>query len=443
MRSKSSWFVNGLLALVTVVFLLSACSSDSGSSSSDNSSGNSSNGKIELTMTAWGNPAEIKVYQRAIDAYQEENPDVSVKLIPGPGDTYRQKLLTQLQGSQSPDLFYVGAEYMSQLIDTGRVAELSAFLNSDESYVKPDEFADGLWGAAKRGEEIYGTPVDSNPMLLYYNKKVLEEAGLDPNEPQKLFEAGEWNWGKFADLTKQVTESGKYGFVSENAANHIFSWVWSNGGQMYDEEGNMILQDNETAQEAIHYLYENVANGNFRYAGSLPEGQGPDAMFMSNQTAFAAAGRWFTPMFSENESLEFDYIPWPTNTGEIMEPASIATAYLSATTDSDHLDEVMKFLSFYTSEEGQRARLEGNGNAVPSIASVDDIIENAEIPEHASYLIDARDIGKVESSQAVIPGLDQEVSDIFDLLFLEQKTPEDAIMEVSEQAKTMIEDYKE
>lgn len=437
MRGTLNGLGKGFFLLLLAGLLLTACSSDSGDSSSE-----SSGGKGELTMTAWGNPAEIEVYQKAIDAYEEENPDVSVKLIPGPGDTYKQKLLTQLQGSQSPDLFYVGGEYMSQLIETGRVAELSDFLNSDESYVKPEEFAEGLWGSAKRGDEMYGTPVDSNPMLLYYNKKVLEEAGFDPDEPQKLYEAGEWNWETFTELTEKITDSGKYGFVAENGSLHLFSWIWSNGGKMYDEEGNNILEENEKAQEAIHYLNDNVTNGNFRYAGSLPEGQGPDAMFMSNQTAFAAAGRWYTPMFSENEELAFDYIPWPTNTGELLEPAAIATAYLSTTTDAENVEEAKKFLSFYTSEAGQRARLEGNGNAVPSVGSVDDIIENAEVPEHASYLVDARDIGKVESNQSVIPGLDQEVSDIFDLLFLGEQTIEETITEVSEKANSIIQEYK-
>ncbi len=73
---------------------------------------------------------------------------------------------------------------------------------------------------------------------------------------------------------------------------------------------------------------------------------------------------------------------------------------------------------------------------------MDDIIENAEVPEHSSYLIDARDIGKVEANQSVIPGLDQEVIDIFDLMFLGEQTPEDTITKVSEKAKSMIEDYK-
>jgi multiple sugar transport system substrate-binding protein len=33
------------------------------------------------------------------------------------------------------------------------------------------------------------------------------------------------------------------------------------------------------------------------------------------------------------------------------------------------------------------------------VTTADDIIENATIPEHANYLIDARDIGKVEDKQ--------------------------------------------
>lgn len=67
-------------------------------------------------------------------------------------------------------------------------------------------------------------------------------------------------------------------------------------------------------------------------------------MFMSNQTAFVSAGRWFTPMFSENETLDFDYIPYPTNTGKQIEPSFIATAYLAV---GDHSKIKKKRCAFY------------------------------------------------------------------------------------------------
>ncbi|WP_066188313.1 MULTISPECIES: ABC transporter substrate-binding protein [Gracilibacillus] len=430
-----------IMLLGFVFIFLSACSNDSGSGDGGSGGGNP-DADVKLTMTAWGNPAEQKVYQRALDAYMEENPDVSVELIPAPGDTYRQQLFTQLQGSQATDLFYVGAEYMAQLIKTGRIVELTEFLESDDSYVAPDEFAEGLWGPARNDDGIYGTAVDSNPMLIYYNKNVLEEAGIDPEEPQKLFEAGDWDWEHFSQLSEQVAQSGKYGFVAENSAMHNFSWIWTNGGNMYDEDTNMILADNPEAQEAFGYVSENIAAGNFTYAGALPEGQGPDAMFMSNQTAFVAAGRWLTPMFSENEALEFDYIPWPTNTGEQTETAGIATAYLSVGEHSDHVDEAIKFLSFYTSEDGQRARLTDGGNAVPSVEAADDIVEQADIPEHSSYLVDVRNIGMVEDKQTTIPGLDEEINSILDLLYLGEEELDAAVAEIDQVGKDMIEEYR-
>ena len=114
MNTKSKFYLGAVLLSLTAMLLV-ACSSDSGGS------GGSDGDKVELSMTAWGNPAEIDVYQRAIDAYEEENPDVTVNLSPTPSDTYKQQLLTQLQGSQAPDVFYVGAEYIAQLINTGTI----------------------------------------------------------------------------------------------------------------------------------------------------------------------------------------------------------------------------------------------------------------------------------------------------------------------------------
>ena len=163
MRKKMSLL--GLICFVSILFL-SACSNEPKQGESGNNEG-----KVSLTMTAWGNPAEQEVYQRAIDAYMKQNENVTIKLIPAPSDTYLQQLLTQLQGSQAPDLFYVGEVQMAQLIATGRIIELTDFLKSEDSYVSIDDFAPGIWGPARRENQIYGVSVDSNPMLLYYNKK--------------------------------------------------------------------------------------------------------------------------------------------------------------------------------------------------------------------------------------------------------------------------------
>src|SRR5690606_15808843 len=152
------------------------------------SGGGSSKGdKVELSMAAWGNPAEIKVYQKGVDAYMKEHPNVKIKLVPVPGDNYEEKLLTELSGGKSHDVFYVGAETMPKLVETGKIADLTEFLDSSASYVKADQFADGLWGAARKDGKIYGVSVDNNPLVMYYNKKVLADAGIDKS-PQELYD---------------------------------------------------------------------------------------------------------------------------------------------------------------------------------------------------------------------------------------------------------------
>jgi len=427
-----------LMTLILVSMLvISGCSSDK----NDKSKGSSGDKKVKLTMSAWGNPEEIKGYQRALDAYKEESPHVEIDLIPVPSDSYEQKLFTQLSGGSAPDIFYAGDGYISKLIETGKIEDLTDFIESSESYVKADEFADGLWGGARKDGRIYGVSVDNNPFLMYYNKNVLEEAGIEKS-PQEHFEEGTWNWDTFEEMTGQIVEAGKKGYVGESSGVHTFSWVWSNGGELYDDDGNIVLESNEKAKEAFKYLEQLIDGGNITYAGSLPDGQGADAMFMSNQVGFVAAGRWLTPMFSENENLEFDYIPWPTNTGNKMEPAAIAIAFLSAASDSENLDEALKFLSFYTSTIGQEARLVGNGNAVPSVDGIDEIITEDSIPEHASYLIDAREIGIVDDKQMTIPGLEKELQDIMDLMYLGQQDAETTIEKFHNKAKEMIEENK-
>ncbi|CAM3395889.1 ABC transporter substrate-binding protein [Marinicrinis lubricantis] len=421
-----------VLILLLFSLLLSACGG--------NHRENTDDGEVQLTMSAWGNPAEIKVYQKALDAFMADNPEIKVELVPIPNDGYQDKIMTQLSGGKAPDIFYVGSEWISKIVETGKVVDLSDFLSSDESYVKPDEFAEGLWGAAKINNQIYGLAVDCNPFVLYYNKKVLEEAGV--KSPQEYYDEGKWNWDTFAEVTAQIKESGKKGFILDGWSGPLFTWIWTNGGEMYDEDGHIILSENEEAQEAFKYISDMLQQGNFTYSGSLPQGQGGDAMFMSNQVGFVGAGRWYTPMFSENKALEFDYIPYPTNTGEQQGTVSIATAYMVVNKDSKHLDAAMKFASFYTSPEGQKARLEGNGNAVPSVLGADEIITEAEFPEHAGYLLDARNKGRVDDKQSVVPGMDKEIMDIIDLMYLGEQSAEQTIQAVTKKATEMIDEYR-
>jgi multiple sugar transport system substrate-binding protein len=326
---------------------------------------------------------------------------------------------------------------MSKLIENKSIVELTDYLNSDASVSKPDEFAEGLWGPAKKDDKIYGAPVDCNPMVLYYNKKLFKDAGL--KSPQEYFDEGTWNWDTFKMVTEKFKSMNKYGFVQENWWGPMLNWIWSNGGDMYDENGNYVMDKNEKAKEAITFVSNLVKDGGAIYSGSLPQGQGQDAMFMSQQVAMVGAGRWLTPMFSENKSLEFDYIPYPTNTSNKTNTAGVPAAYLSLNANSKHQGEALKVLSFYVSKEGQEARLADTGNAIPSVAGLDQIVTDKGIPEHSQYLIDAREtgvsFGAPRAAAAQIPGLGQDIQELYDLMLLGKADPETTIAEITKKVQ--------
>ncbi|PZE21102.1 ABC transporter substrate-binding protein [Paenibacillus xerothermodurans] len=438
-RSKFTLSAMGLVLLALPV--MQGC----GGPETKSESGSAANGSINLTMGAWGNPAELKVYQKGIDAYMEKNPNVQIKLIPTPSDGYEQKLLTQLSGNNAPDVFYVGDGTMSRLIKNQSIAELTEFLNSPDSAAKLDEYSPGLWGVAKQDDKYYGVMVDCNPLVLYYNKKLFQDAGV--KLPQEYFDAGEWNWETFDQVTAKLKEAGKYGFVQEKSWSGMSSWIWANGGKIYDEQGNYVLDKDPKSLEAVKFVARLVQNKQSVYAGSLPQGQGVDAMFLSNQAAMVAAGRWLTPLFSTNKSLDFDYIPYPTNTGNKTEPAAVATAYMAVNKNSAHAQEAMKFLSFYVSKEGQKIRLSETGNAVPSVTGIDEIVTANGIPPHAQYLLDARKIGVAAGSpqqlDARVAGLSKDAEDIYDLMLLGKDTPETTVQKLAAKVKQKIAEDKQ
>ncbi|WHZ56092.1 ABC transporter substrate-binding protein [Metabacillus hrfriensis] len=424
-----------LALLLVIVPVLQGCSDSSSTSSTD------SGETVNLTFSTWGNPGELKVIQKAVDGFMKENPNIKVKLVPIPSDGYIQKLQTQLQGSQAPDVFYLGDGDISKIIETGKLAPLSEFMNSSESYVKPDEFSEGLWGGAKKDNEIYGVTVDCNPMLIYYNKKLLSE--LDIKSPQEYFDAGEWNFAAMEEVTSQLREAGKYGFIVDNWWGPVFSWIWANGGEIYNKEtGEFVLDKNEKGIEAMSFLDRMIDEKNFKYAGSLPKGQGAEAMFMSGQVGMVGAGRWYTPLFHENKALEWDYIPWPSNTENKTEPVGIPTAYMAANNDSKHKEEALKFVTYYTSKMGQKTRLAGIGNAIPSIGGIDESVTDSKVPEHVEYIFDAREQGFANSVQSTVPGLDKEVIDLIDLMYLGKDDAKTTVKKLAKKAKEMIAEHK-
>jgi multiple sugar transport system substrate-binding protein len=305
---------------------------------------------------------------------------------------YQAKILTQLAGGSAPDAFYVGDSSMAPLIASGKLVDLTEYLSKPESPTKVDSTFPGLmqWCKGKDGG-LYGVPVDCNPKVFWFNKGLLEEAGVTTN-PAAAFEAGSWNQAALDDMLNKVKATGKRGMVVEGNWFDITSLITTFGGTAFDDD-KAVFDEDPKALEVLEWLFAHFKAETIQYGGTLPKGQGVDALFYGGQLASIQYGRWILPNLKKLKKLQFDIAPMPSDTGNEVKPVAVYTAAMSVNTDAKDKEAALKFMSTFVSAEGQRARLSGGGNAVPSTAGLDEVVTEGGLPEHGQYFLEVAEKG--------------------------------------------------
>jgi multiple sugar transport system substrate-binding protein len=117
-----------------------------------------------------------------------------------------QELFTTSVMAEDPaaHVFVLGPDWTAQPLANGLLYDVSTL----ESF----DFSDSKWNksvleAMKFGDAIYGMAAGmAEPKLgVYFNKRLFEEAGLNPELPYELQASGQWTWAKFEEICQQLT----------------------------------------------------------------------------------------------------------------------------------------------------------------------------------------------------------------------------------------------
>lgn len=139
------------------------------------------------------------------------------------------------------------------------------------------DFSEEKWNDSVRehmtvGDSIYGMKIGvSKPGGgVIFNKRLFEEAGLDPNLPYDLQASGEWTWSKFEELCKTLTrdtdgdgQTDVYATVSQGAAT-IQCLVASTGSGFVEKDEKGVLYNNlesEEVTDALNFAVELYQKG--------------------------------------------------------------------------------------------------------------------------------------------------------------------------------------
>lgn len=394
--SRRSFLTTSALAGLSIAgsgSLLAACGGDDGGGAGG-TTGGGGEGQVggEVTWGSWANPGEAARFKEYSAQYQKESgTKVTYQTVTG---DYLAKLLTQLAGGSAPDAFYIGDTQITKLIESNALEPLNDYLDSPEADVKFEDTFEGLrqWCQSEDGT-IYGIPVDCNPAVFWFNKKILAEAGVT-QDPAAAQEAGAWNRDALTDLLTKVKATGKRGFVVEAGWFNWWGLVTSQGGTMVDENGEAVFADDEKAKDAIAWMIEQIKNGNLTYGGSLPKGQGVDALFYAGQLASIGYGRWILPNVKKLKGrVDYDIAPFASEDGASVAPVPVATAAMGVNSKAKDKQAALEFLGNFVNADGQRFRLSGGGNAVPSVEGLEEIVTEGNDPPHAAWFTEVAKAG--------------------------------------------------
>jgi multiple sugar transport system substrate-binding protein len=298
---------------------------------------------------AWGNPEQLGVEQEMIDRFNGQNPDLHVRLFRVPGSAYGQKMVLMLASRTAPDVLRVDHYNFPALAAKGYFQDLTEFAKKDTGFREGDFFPTAI-DEGKIGDRLYGLNALFGGVIMYYNKTLFKQAGLE--DPYELWKRGEWTWERYRQTAKALTRFDAQGkprvfgtaippFPATSVA------VWGFGGDLMSPDMKKSEVDSDGTVRAYQFLADLVWKDHV--APTPAQGANSAFAFESGKLGMTFDWMGMTPRFRKVvKSFDWDVCPTPKGTA----PRSnvIKGNQLVVSANSRHPEAAWRFIRFLTSE---------------------------------------------------------------------------------------------
>jgi multiple sugar transport system substrate-binding protein len=339
-------------ALLVLALGATACGGgDGGSTSGDLTT----KGPIKIWLS--NNPEEIAWGEEMVSAWNAEHPDekVTAQEIPA-GKTSEEVIAAAITAGNAPCLvFNTSPAAVPQFQKQGGLVALDDFPGGVE-YIE-SRTGDVAQQYASSDGKYYQLPWKSNPVMIFYNKDVMEEAGVDPENPPLS------TYDEFLATSEKIVSSGAADAAIWPAPTSEFFQSWFDFYPLYAAEtgGTQLVEDGKATFDSP----EGQAVADF-WATMYEEGYAPteayngDA-FADGKSAMSIVGPWAIAVYGQD--VNWGAAPVPTSSGAPAEETYTFSdaknvAIYSACEAKGTAWELLKFA---TSEEQDGALLETTG----------------------------------------------------------------------------------
>jgi len=181
------------------------------------------------------------------------------KMIAGWGEMPQLAATSIISGSPAAQVFVVQPDWAMMLMGQELLYPLTD--NKIVDFRKPEPVAKGQkvvpWNLTTlnsftfngKGYSISQDVGITNCQVVFFNKRLYREAGLDPNLPYDLQKSGKWTWDEFLKICKQLTRDinndgiiDTYALPRDLSTEFLDAFISSNGAQYIsrDRQGRFV-----------------------------------------------------------------------------------------------------------------------------------------------------------------------------------------------------------
>jgi multiple sugar transport system permease protein len=326
--------------------------------------------KVKLIVWGLQSGKETAGLDAQVAEFEKRNPDIDVSLLSmGAGAMNPQKLMTSIVGRVPPDVIH------QDRFTVGDWASRDTFMPLDEllaketgaDAIRADDYYPAAWNEAVYKGKVYAIPTGIDDRLLFYNKALFREVGLDPNRPPQT-------WDELLDYSKKLTKYNpdgtfqRIGFIP----NYGNSWLYIYAFQNSPDPTVFLSPDGKTCTlaapenvEALKYMTDVYdALGGYEKVQIFQSGfqGGEQDPFYTNKIGMVIHGSWMVPNQARYApGMDFGVAPAPVPRERLEGKGRFAGQPKFVTwtggfsyaipMGAKHPDEAWRFIKFMSSVE--------------------------------------------------------------------------------------------
>jgi sn-glycerol 3-phosphate transport system substrate-binding protein len=377
--------------------------------------------------------------------FEKQNPGIKIKPIyAGSYQDTITKALTAAKGGDAPHMAVILSTDMYTLIDEGLVVPFDDLAKTSQDKAWMNSFYPGFMKNSQTGGKTWGIPFQRSTVVMYWNKELFKEAGLDPNKPPQ-------NWNELVEMGRKLTK--------KDAAGNVTSWgiqvpssgfpYWlfqgfttQNSGLLMNEAGTQTYFDKPEIVQALQFWVDLSRKHGIHPPGVVEWGTTPKDFFERK-----AAMIWTTTgnLTNIRKNAKFDFgvamLPAGKQRGT---PTGGGNFYVFKKSTDAERAAAMKFIQWVTSPERAAEWAIATGYVAVSPAAWDTPAMKKYLADFAAPIV-ARDQLKhavAELSTHENQRVTKALNDGLQAALTGAKSPEAAMKDAQREADRILRSYR-